>query len=79
MIALLNVLNVHIYIYIYIYIYICSFRKKSIPLPPGGTVKYEPYFTPGTIANLQTDRVLTKINENGAVVRLRNLVELGIL
>ena len=35
--------------------------------------------TPGTIANLQTDRALTKINKNGAVVRLRILVELGIL
>ena len=40
---------------------------------------YSKIYTPGTIANLQTDRALTKINKNGAVDRLRILVELGIL
>ena len=40
---------------------------------------YSKIYTPGTIANLQTDRALTKRNKNGAVVGLRILVELGIL
>ena len=40
---------------------------------------YSKICNPGTIANLQTNRALTKINKNGAVVRLRILVELGIL
>ena len=40
---------------------------------------YSKIYTPGTIVTLQTDRVLTKINTNGAAVRLRILVELGIL
>ena len=34
--------------------------------------------TPGTIGNSKTDRALTKINKNGAVVKVRILVELGI-
>ena len=38
-------------------------------------------YTPGTITNSQTDRMPTKINENGAVAvaKVRILVELGIL
>ena len=36
-------------------------------------------YNPGTIANSQTDRTATKINKNGAVAKVRTLVELGIL
>ena len=36
-------------------------------------------YTPGTIANLQTDRAPNKINKNGAVTKIRILLELGIL
>ena len=36
-------------------------------------------YTPGTMANSQTDRTPTKINKNGAVAKVRLLVELGIL
>ena len=36
-------------------------------------------YTPGTIANPQTHRAPTKINKNGAVVKVIILVELGIL
>ena len=36
-------------------------------------------YIPGTIANSQTDRVPTKINRNGAVAKLRILLELGKL
>ena len=32
-------------------------------------------YTPGTIANLQTDRTPTKINKNGAVAKVRILVD----
>ena len=35
--------------------------------------------TPSTTVNSQTDWVLTKINKNGAVAKVRILVELGIL
>ena len=36
-------------------------------------------YTPGTIANLQTDWAPTKKNKNGAVVKVRILVKIGIL
>ena len=36
-------------------------------------------YTPGTIANWQSDRAATEINKNEAVVKVRILVELGIL
>ena len=36
-------------------------------------------YTLGTIANPQTDRAPTEINKNGAVVKSRISVELGIL
>ena len=36
-------------------------------------------YTPGTIKNSQTDRAPTEINKNGAVVKVRILVGLGIL
>ena len=36
-------------------------------------------YTSGTIANSQTDRAPTEITKNGAVVKVRISVELGIL
>ena len=42
-------------------------RKKSVPFLPGGHSKM---YTPGTIANSQTQRVPTKINKNGAVAEV---------
>ena len=36
-------------------------------------------YTPGTIADSKTDRMPTEINKNGAVAKVRSLVELGIL
>ena len=42
-------------------------RKKSVPFLPGGHSKM---YTPGTIANLQTQRVATKIEKNGAVAKV---------
>ena len=35
-------------------------------------------YTPGTIANSETDTASTKINKNGAAAKVRILVELGI-
>ena len=35
-------------------------------------------YTPGTVANSQTDRRPTEINKNCAVAKVRILVELGI-
>ena len=58
-----------------VYIYSCPQEEECTSSSWG----YSKIYTPGTIANLQTDRALTKINKNGAVVRLRILVELGIL
>ena len=58
-----------------VYIYRCPQEEECTSSSRG----YSKIYTPGTIANLQTDRALTKINKNGAVVRLRILVELGIL
>ena len=55
--------------------FICALRKMSALLLPGGIVKY----TLGTMANPQTDRAPTEINKNGAVVKSRISVELGIL
>ena len=36
-------------------------------------------YTPGTMGNSQTDRAPTEINKNGSVVKIRVLVEQGIL
>ena len=52
-------------------VYICALRKESVPLLPRGKM-----YTPGTIANRQTDRTPIRINKNGAVVKVRILVEL---
>ena len=56
--------------------YIRALRKKSAPLLQRGHSKM---YTPSTIANSETDRMPTKINKNGAVAKVRILVELGIL
>ena len=58
-----------------VYIYLCPQEEECTSFSWG----YSEIYTPGTIANLQTDRALTKINKNGAVVSLRILVELEIL
>ena len=58
-----------------VYIYTCPQEEQCTSSSWG----YSKIYTPGTTANLQTDRVLTKINKNGTAVRLRILVELGIL
>ena len=65
----------YIYIYIYIYIYRCP-REEKCTFSSWG---YSKIYTHDTIANLQTNKALTKINKNGAVFRSRFLVELGIL
>ena len=58
-----------------LYIYLCPQEEECASSSRG----YSKIYTPGTIVNLQADRALTKINKNGAVVRLRISVELGIL
>ena len=58
-----------------VYIYPCPQEEECTSSFQG----YSKIYTPGTIANLQADRALTKINKNDAVVRLTILVELGIL
>ena len=45
---------------------------ECVPVLPGGTGKY----TLGTMANSQTDRAPTEIDKNGAVVKVRILLEL---
>ena len=50
-------------------------RKESVPFFWG----YSKMYTPGTIANLQRDRVPSKIDKNDAVAKVRILVELEIL
>ena len=42
-------------------------RKASVPFLPGGHSKM---YTPGTIANSQTQKVPTKINKNGTVAKV---------
>ena len=58
-------------------VYICALRKESVYT----SLFWGPskIYTPGTIGNSQTDRAPTEINKNGAVVKVRILVELGIL
>ena len=58
-----------------VYIYLCPQEEECT----SSSREHSKIYTPGTIANLQIDRALTKINRNGVVVRLRILVELGIL
>ena len=57
------------------YVYPCPQEEEYTSSSWG----YSKIYTPGTIADLETDRALTKINKNGAVVRLRISVELEIL
>ena len=54
--------------------YICALRKKSVLVLWGHNKMY----TPRTIGNSKTDRASTKIKQNGAVVKVRILVELGM-
>ena len=55
-------------------VYICSLRKKSVPLLPGGKVKY------ALLAPWQIHRQTpTEIDKNGAVAKVKILLELGIL
>ena len=56
---------------------ICALRKKSVPVLPGSTVKY--IYTLGTMENSQTGRAPTETDKNGAVFKVRILLELGIL
>ena len=56
-------------------VYICALRKKSVPLLPGGTAKYA-LLAPWQI---QRHRAPTERDKNGAVVKVRILLELGIL
>ena len=56
--------------------YICAPMKKRYTLL---TARHSNMYTTGTIANWPTDRASTKINKNDAVVKVRILVELGIL
>ena len=58
-----------------VYIYLCP-QEEECTFSSWGHSKI---YTPGTVANSQTDRVPTEINENGAVVKVRTLVEPGIL
>ena len=57
-------------------VYIYALRKKSAHSSSWGHSKI---YTPGTIANSQSDRAPTRIIKNGAVVKVRILVKLGIL
>ena len=56
-------------------VYTCALRKKSVPLLPGGTVKYTHHSNHSKF----TYRAPTEINKKGAVAKVRILVELGIL
>ena len=56
-------------------VYLCPQEEECTSSSWG----YSKIYTPGTIADLQADRALTKINKKRAVVGLRILVELGIL
>ena len=57
-------------------VYICALRKKCVPLLSWGHSKM---YSPGTITNSHTDKTPTKIKKNGAVAKVRILMELGIL
>ena len=56
-------------------VFISALRKKSTSSSRG----HSKIYTPGTIANSQTDRAPTEINKKGAVAKVKILVELGIL
>ena len=56
-------------------VYICALRKNSAPLFPEGTIQN--MYTPGTIANSHITP--TKININGAVLKVKTLVKQIIL
>ena len=56
-------------------VYLCPHEKEYASSSRGDSKMY----TPGTIANSQTQRTPTKTNKNGAVAKLNILVELGML
>ena len=56
-------------------VYLCPQEEECTSSSWG----YSKIYNPGTIANSQPDRAPTKINENGTVVKVIVLVELGIL
>ena len=58
-----------------LYIYLCPQEEEC----NSSSWRHSKIYTPGTIADSQTDRAPTEINKNGAVVKVRILVELGIL
>ena len=56
-------------------VYLCPQEEECTSSSWGNSKIY----IPGIIANSQTDRAPTKINKNVAIVKVRILVELGIL
>ena len=56
-------------------VYLCP-QKEECTSSSWGDCKV---YNPGTIANSHKYRAATKINKNGAVVKVRILAELGIL
>ena len=56
-------------------VYLCPQEVKRI----SSSWRHSKIYTPGTIANSQTDQAPTEINKNGAVAKVRILVELGML
>ena len=56
------------------WVYLCPQEKECTCSSWGHNKMY----TPRTIGNSKTDRASTKIKQNGAVVKVRILVELGM-
>ena len=56
------------------WVYLCPQEEECTSSSWGHSKMY----TPGTIENWKTDRASIKINKNGAVVKVRILVELGM-
>ena len=56
-------------------VYLCPQEEECTSSSRG----HSKIYTPGTIANSQTDRAPTEINKKGAVAKVKILVELGIL
>ena len=56
------------------WVYLCSQEAEWSSSSWG----HSKIYSPGTIGNLKTGRASTKINKNGAVVKVRILVEVGM-
>ena len=56
-------------------VYLCPQEEKCT----SSSWWHSKIYTLGTMANSQTDRALTEIDKNGAVVKVRILLDLGIL